>query len=255
MPAPRRREDGGQGLLGIIGGEERRAALLDRRGRVVVEDGVGEIGRVGALAHAAEQRSTVARGASPGRCRNGTGSPSGRGRRRRSRLSWTCMTLAPAAVLSPCDDEAVGHDDARGDRARDGLARWCRSWSTGIVLGRSAATYWTVVVGPFWPTSRSTSRPALLVASIAVAELVLDVRAELDRVGAAELLLREADRERGGDHLRSPLTVVSVEATGVTVTVGVMFSDQESSVAATPVAGVGDLERARCRRRSGPPGW
>ena len=55
-----------------------------------------------------------------------------------------------------------------------------------------------MVVGPFWLKSRSTSRPAVLVASMPVAELVQDVRAELDRVGAAELLLREADRELGG---------------------------------------------------------
>ena len=32
-----------------------------------------------------------------------------------------------------------------------------------------------------------------------------------------------------------PLTVVSVEATGLTVTCGVMFSDHDSSVAAAPV--------------------
>ena len=66
-----------------------------------------------------------------------------------------------------------------------------------------------------------------------VAELVLDVRAELDRVGAAELLLREADGELGG---QLAVDLVSDEATGLTVITGVMFSDQESSVEETPVA-------------------
>ena len=42
--------------------------------------------------------------------------------------------------------------------------------------------------------------------------------------------------------IRTPPTVVSVEATGVTVTCGVMFSDHESSVAASAGRGVGDLE-------------
>ena len=54
-----------------------------------------------------------------------------------------------------------------------------------------------------------------------------DVRAELDRVGAAELLLREADRERGRESRSRGLT-------GVTVITGVMLNDQLSSVPRSP---------------------
>ena len=39
------------------------------------------------------------------------------------------------------------------------------SWLAGIAAGRLRALYCTVVVGPFWPSSRSTLRPALLVGS------------------------------------------------------------------------------------------
>ena len=42
-------------ILRIVGREERGTAVLDRRGRVVVEDRVVKIGRVDALAHAAEE--------------------------------------------------------------------------------------------------------------------------------------------------------------------------------------------------------
>ena len=48
-------EYGGQRLLRVERGEERCAAVLDRRGRVVVEDRVVEIGGRGAGPHAAEQ--------------------------------------------------------------------------------------------------------------------------------------------------------------------------------------------------------
>ena len=72
----------------------------------------------------------------------------------------------------------------------------------GMILGRSAAVYRTGVVGAFWLWSRSTSRPAFLVDVRRLAELVEDARAELDRVGAAELLLGEADRERGREPAR-----------------------------------------------------
>ena len=47
----------GERNLRIERGEERRRTVLDRRAGVVVEDRVGEIGRVDADAHAAEQRN------------------------------------------------------------------------------------------------------------------------------------------------------------------------------------------------------
>ena len=132
------------------------------------------------------------------------------------------MTLAPAAVLSPCDDEVVGHGDggahlARGrpGRHRDGLGQVAR----GVVDGGRRAVLTLVP---------QHGKARVLVGIERVAERVEDVRAKLDRVGAAELLLREADRELWS---RSPPRW----ATGVTVITGVMLSDQLSSMPVAPV--------------------
>ena len=67
----------------------------------------------------------------------------------------------------------------------------------GIALGKlSFAVYSTVVVGPFCCCPRNTLRPALCRCIQPLAESVEDVGAELDRVGAAQLLNREADLKR-----------------------------------------------------------
>ena len=88
--------------------------------------------------------------------------------------------------------------------------------------------YWTVVVGLFWPWSRSTARPAFWLVSSCVAERVEDARAELDRVGAAQLLDAgsRSGTGRGGRHW----SLHGLGLSGVTVICGVMLSDQLTSV-------------------------
>ena len=127
------------------------------------------------------------------------------------------MTLLPAAVLSPSMMKLSGTTMLEDTAARDGLAGGVGPWTAGSSwAGRRRCTAsWSS--GRSGPASRSTLRPALLAGILSVAELVLDVRAELDRVGAAELLLREADRELGGHRLRDAVDRDGLGATGVTV--------------------------------------
>ena len=112
------------------------------------------------------------------------------------------MTLCPAAVLSPAMMKLSGTtmlEETVPGMGWPVVSVWVDG---GIVMGRSWATYWTVVVGPFWSDAAEHVEAGALAGVRRVAELVLDAGAELDRVGAAELLLGEADRERGGHRLR-----------------------------------------------------
>ncbi len=150
------------------------------------------------------------------------------------------MTLAPAAVLSPSMMKLSG--TVMVEVTVLGVSIPGVPVGAGIGTGVSAELYWTVVVGPFWAWPRSTARPAFWLAVEAVAERVEDRRAELDRVGAAELLEREADCELGR---RVPFAL-SEPTTGVTEICGVMLSDQLSSM---PVAVVEELEISSVQSR------
>ena len=99
----------------------------------------------------------------------------------------------PRCRLVTLDDEAVGHGDGRGHlargrpgRRRDGLGQVAR----GVVDGGRRAVLTLVP---------QHGKARVLVGVELVAEGVQDVRAKLDRVGAAELLEREADGEGGRD--------------------------------------------------------
>ena len=77
------------------------------------------------------------------------------------------MTLAPAAVLSPSMMKLSGTtmlEETEPGMGWPVVVVWV---DDGIVLGRSWATYRTVVVGAFWLESRSTLRPALWEVSVA----------------------------------------------------------------------------------------
>ena len=138
-------------------------------------------------------------------------------------MSWTRRPLTPDAGRVPLDEEVVGHGDRGGHlarrgrtgRRRDGLGQVGR----GVLDGGRRAVL---------ALAAEHVEARVLVGVRRVAERVEDARAELDRVGAAELLLREADRERGR-------AARSTGLTGVTVITGVMFSDQLSSVPVAPV--------------------
>ena len=76
-------------------------------------------------------------------------------------LSWTRRPLTPADVVSPWTRKSSGTTIVEVTWPAGFVA------GAGIVLGRSAALYLTVVVGPFWPWPRSTSRPAFWLVSSA----------------------------------------------------------------------------------------
>ena len=102
------------------------------------------------------------------------------------------MTLTPADVVSPWMMKLSG-TVMRG-------AHRCPEWSHRSAPGSSWAGR-PRCTGR-WSSGRSGLAPEHVEARVLVgiqrlAERVQDVGAELDRVGAAELLQREADRERG----------------------------------------------------------
>src|SRR5262249_53212740 len=99
-------------------GEERGAAALDRGARLVVEDGVREVGGVDAAAHAAEQRD-----------RDLAGLPYVviQGRRQVGVFRVAEVDLNPQAADArgggvALHDEVVGHGDRRRHLARPGRA-------------------------------------------------------------------------------------------------------------------------------------
>ena len=138
-------------------------------------------------------------------------------------MIWTRRPLIPERRRVPLDDEIVGHDDRGGHLARSG-----RPVGAGIGLGQVGRGVLDGGRRAVLTLAAEHVEARVLVGVERLAELVEDARAELERVGAAELLLREADRERGRESRSTGLT-------GVTVITGVMFSDQLSSVPVAPV--------------------
>ena len=121
----------GERNLRIERGEKRRGTILNRRAGVIVEDRVGEIGRVGAGADAAEQRNLDLTRLTHVVIQ---------GRRqvvvlRIGEIELNLETGDSRRSRVALNDELVGDDD-RGDH----LSRTCQL-GAGMVLGRSADLY------------------------------------------------------------------------------------------------------------------